>query len=98
MGYMLPKASWQIVGLIVDRRILTSQKNADWSQPLVKIQTMGDVFEVSCTKEIYAQIGEGELLELNGTFERRPGREGGAHLNFVCESVRAAEPSAKGAA
>lgn len=93
----LPKASWTITGLITDRRILTSQKNAEWSQPMVKVQTLGDTYEVSCTKEIYAQMAEGELLELRGEFERRPGREGGSHLNFVCKSVSAAAGS-KGAA
>ena len=94
----LPSASWTIVGLIVERRVLTSQKNAEWSQPMVKIQTMGDTYEVSCSKELYGQIGDGELLELAGKFERRPGREGGSHLNFVAESVQAVAPSSKGAA
>lgn len=94
----LPKASWSIIGLIVERRILTSKNNASWSQPLVKVQTMGDTFEVTCTPELYALTAEGELLELTGKFDRRPGKEGVPHLNFVAESVVSPDARSKGAA
>lgn len=83
----LPKAQWTISGLIVERRILRSSKNPEWSQPTVKIQTMGDHYEVQCDPNQYERIGQGELLELRGRFERRPGKEGGSHLNFICEHV-----------
>ena len=85
----LPKAEWSITGLIVERRVLTSKNNPDWSQPIVKVQTMGDTFDVSCAKELYDRIGDGELLQLRGRFDRRPGKEGGSHLNFICEDVTA---------
>lgn len=93
----LPKAEWTITGLIVERRILKSSKS-EWQQPVVKIQTMGDTYEVQCDPKQYDRIGDGEFLQLGGRFERRAGKEGGSHLNFICERIGAAPAGQKAGA
>lgn len=83
----LPKAEWTITGVVTEKRVMKSQKNADWQQPIVKVQTMGDTFELQCDDTLFGKIAEGEFLRIHGDFERRPGRERGTVLNFVAREV-----------
>lgn len=81
------RAEWTICGIVIERRVKTSDKAKDWSQPTVRVQTLGDTFDLDCPKDVYDRTGEGELLTFTGRFERRPGKNGGTFTNFIASSV-----------
>ena len=83
---LLPKAEWSITGLIIEHGVKRSKNNPDWSQPFVKLQTMGDTYDVSLEPDLHGRCGQGQMVRMKGRFERRSGKEGGTYTNFVGES------------
>lgn len=70
---MTMTAKWEITGVIVELRKLTSAKNKDWEGYVGKIATLGSTFEVQLSKEQYAELAEGHQGTFNGKFEDQRG-------------------------
>lgn len=82
-------ASWSMMGVVTERRELTSEKNKSWRGYVVKVATLGATFEVQVTPEQYGQIAYGQSLELSGRLEEQQGR-----MRLVL--VKFAEPGKSG--
>lgn len=81
------KAEWTIIGVVVERRVKTSEKSKEWRQPTIKVQTLGDTFDLDLDDKLYEKTGEGECLTFTGRFDRRPGKQGGIYTNFIVTGV-----------
>lgn len=68
------QASWLIVGVVTERRVLTSEKSKTWRGYVVKVASLGATFELQATPEQHGSIQEGQVLRLTGRFEDQHGR------------------------
>ncbi len=89
---MLPyQASWRIVGVVVERRELTSPKNVDWRGHVVKLATIGATFEVEVNAEQYATVGDGGAYDMSGRFDSRAMKTGGSRVVLLVQSIKPLE-------
>lgn len=82
------EASWRIVGVCVERRELTSEKNASWRGYVCKLASMGGSFEVELTPKQFTTVGEGEAYDACGRFDPRATKTGGTRVIFVAQSIK----------
>lgn len=68
------KASWNVVGVVAEKRELKSQKNTEWRGYVVKLATLGMTAEVQCEHELYKALAVGQQVNATGTFEESQGR------------------------
>jgi hypothetical protein len=78
------RASWEVVGIVVERRELTSEKSKSWKGYVCKVSTLGMTAEIALTDKLFPQVGEGQHLVFRGRFEER-----GGYLKLIAESVAA---------
>jgi hypothetical protein len=88
---MLEKPSWQMSGILTERRELKTRKGDEvWAYSL-KLTALGGMFTVTTkNKLLYDQCGEGEVVQVGGTFEQY---NGGVQL--VLEEIRAVEEKSR---
>lgn len=67
------EADWRIVGAVVERRELTSEKNATWRGHVCKVATFGFCAELQLSAEQFRQVAEGMYIEARGRFEDNKG-------------------------
>ncbi|MEM6538824.1 MAG: hypothetical protein AAF668_13975 [Pseudomonadota bacterium] len=88
-------AGWRIVGIVKEKRTLTSKKNTDWKGYLVTLATVGEKYETNVEPDVFERIIQGEAYESVGTFEEFNG-----NLRLKCVKAnllsQAAETEAKG--
>lgn len=88
-------ATWRIVGIVSERRVLKSEKSKDWRGHLLKVMTLGATFEVNVSEEQHAAVGDGQMIEAVGRFEQRATDKGGIVTKFIATTIG---PAGKGAA
>lgn len=89
---MLPyQASWRIVGVVVERRELTSEKNATWRGHVVKLATIGATYEVEVSAEQFKTVGDGAAYDVSGRFDSRAMKTGGSRVVLVVQSIKPIE-------
>lgn len=81
---MQASASWRVIGTVVEKRELTSEKNKDWRGWVCKVATFGLTAELQLTRDMFGKVGEGESLDFAGRFELS-----GHNYRLVTESVQA---------
>lgn len=70
---MLNRPSWNMTGVLTDKRELKTKKDETWAYSL-KIMALGGMFSVTTKdRKLYDQVGEGEDVTLTGTFEQYNG-------------------------
>lgn len=84
-------ASWSIVGIVVEARELTSQKNKNWKGYVAKVASLGATFELQLSVEQYRQLAAGQMLAFTGRFEEQSGRQ-----RLVCDGFT--DPKTEGGA
>lgn len=82
-------ASWQMPGVVTERREIKSAKNAAWVGYVLKIATMGATFDVTVTPELYNSVAPGEQVEATGHFEDQKGI-----LRLICDRLKRAPAKA----
>lgn len=75
-------STWSIAGVVVEARELTSQKNATWRGYVVKVQTLGQTFELQTDVDQHKKLAAGMNMAFAGRFEDQGGRQ-----RFVVESM-----------
>lgn len=66
----MPFAKWEMLGLVLEKRILKSAKaNSNWTGWVVKVQTMGLTADVTVNEKDYEQIIQGGSISCIGHFE-----------------------------
>lgn len=87
------EARWNVVGIVTEKRELTSPKNATWRGYVCRVATVGLTAEVNLTPELFGKVGEGELLKFSGRFELQE-----RFLKLMAEKVEPAGADRKGGA
>jgi hypothetical protein len=67
------KQDWQIVGVVNERRELTSPKNPNWRGHVVKLAGLGQTFELQVSLSMFNQVEPGVLMDAAGHFEHQRG-------------------------
>lgn len=75
-------AGWAMAGVVMEKRELTSSKNANWRGYVFKLATLGNTFELNVTQDQHAGVTVGEQLEVRGRFEEQSGR-----LKLIAERI-----------
>lgn len=68
------QAAWKVTGQVAERRMLTSQKNAEWRGYVVKIATTGLTLEINVAEREYSMLADGMVVVATGRFEDQAGR------------------------
>lgn len=75
-------AGWAMAGVVMEKRELTSTKNANWRGYVFKLATLGHTFELNVSHDQYALLVIGEQLEIRGRFEEQSGK-----LKLIAERI-----------
>lgn len=62
---MFKPLKWTVAGTVAERRELKTKENKVFGHSL-KLATVGATFDIRIPEHVYAQIGEGEALEVRG--------------------------------
>jgi hypothetical protein len=87
------RSAWQIIGMVVGRRELTSPKNPSWRGYVAKVATIGSTFEVNVTADTFGMLMDQVAYDFSGRFEDRSGR-----LTLIADRIKPLpEPAARSA-
>lgn len=77
------KSSFEIVGEVIDRRLVTSEKMKDWQLHILKVAAKGCTLEVQVTKDEYEGVALKQPYHLVGYLTMEAGR-----TKLIAESVK----------
>lgn len=79
------RCNFELVGLVKECRTLTSKTNAEWRGYVVKVGTLGQMFEVSFgdRRDLFEKCGEGVIVSMEGHFDEYRGS-----MKFIATSVK----------
>lgn len=78
---------FSIAGIITETRELTSQKNKDWRGYVIKIATLGKIFELTVDQKQFNDLAAGQNLEFIGHFEEQRGNSG-TFIKYILDFAR----------
>lgn len=68
------RSDFGIVGELLDRRLVTSDKQKDWKLHILKIAGKGCTLEIQVAQDVFEAAVQGEAYQIEGTITAENGR------------------------